>query len=159
MQPGRIFPVLCICWVLFHACRNSHPPGQRQSVPSAILHCEDEFNIEGLTYLVAENGHIIREKPGGAAEEMSSALAILSHFTTPLILDRMIRDSVAHEQDSVTQWLKAKDLIFVPANYYERDRGMKDPMTERMLKLVEKYKRPGVNYDTGWFAGKLQFHT
>ena len=141
------------------ACRNVHAPGGPQPLVPALLHCAEEFHAGGLTCLIAEKGRIIHESGGEVPEgpDRTSTQVVLTHFMAPLILDRMLRDSLLHERDSVNKWLKAKDLIFIPADYYERDTGLQDPMTGRILNLIKKKGQTGTYSVTGGFPGKLKF--
>lgn len=143
--------------LFFFSCRHSSSFPEQYSVPEALWACSSEYHVEGLSYLVGVNGQIIGEHAaaGGDRQPMHSSPFILSHFVAPLLLDRMIRDSLVHDRDSITPWLRARDLINVPACYYERDTASKDAMTERIRQLITKHKyvRPGG--DILWMKDQL----
>jgi len=144
--------------IFIAGCRDATPLASRQSLAASLLHCKEEFRVGGLSYLIAEKGRISGEYFDAGAEdrEMASSQGILAHFIAPLILDRMIRDSSVHEQDSASQWLKARDLNFVPSDYYERDTGRADQMTGRILRIIDKHPH-SENYSVeGGFRGKCE---
>ena len=158
IRAGRPILTFCLVMVVLVSCRNGSSHGAREAISAAIVHCEEEFRISGLVCLVAEKGNIVMERGSNADRDIdeSSRRAILSHFIAPLLLDRMIRDSMVHERDSITPWLKAKDLIFVPADYYERARQTKDSMDERILSLIKSRARAGYSMESQ--AEGMQLH-
>ena len=169
MRTGSLISAFCFVLAISFSCRNGNPDGVGETLPAAVMQCVEEFHISGLACLIAENGQLILEHGKGPDENLdeSSRKAIVSHFIAPLLVDRMIGDSIVHERDSITPWLKAKDLIFVPADYYERDRETKDPMQDRLLNLIQRHASAG-GKDTHAHAGesntiaslaeKLQLH-
>jgi hypothetical protein len=150
------------------SCRNPKPAGLRDVLPAAILRCKEEFHIKTLACLVAQKGKIILQQ-GGQQEEgiaESARRAIAGHFMAPMILDRMIRDSMVHEADSITPLLKAKQLIQVPADYYERIQDgkgaaaavadvMADSMDGRLSRLIGRHSHPGDGYSPERLAARL----
>ena len=160
MRTGSLISFFCFVLAVLSSCRNGNPDGGGEALRAAVDQCQEEFHLNGLAYLVAEKGQVILERGKGPDENLddSSRQAILAHFVAPLLVDRMIGDSAVHERDSITPWLKAKDLIFVPADYYERDRQAKDPMQQRMMRLIQAHDRVRARYTIDSPAEKLQFH-
>ena len=150
---------ICFLFALV-SCQHAGSNGDRQSVRDALLHCSAEFHAKSVSYLIAEKGQIKyeREEEASTALELSSTRAILAHFMAPLVLDRMIRDSLVHGQDSVSNWLKVKDLIAVPASYYYQDTGKPHSITGRILDLIHKNQRPS-GYSMSGIPGQLITHS
>ena len=146
MNVFRKHIVIYIAALSILSCRNNRQPAARSPMASALLQCADEFNIKGLSYLIVEDGRVTGEYACEASRSPDPAalLAVESHFTAPLLLEKMIRDSVIHPQDSIDRWLQAKDLVRIPADYYERDPGLSDTgfpdlMTTRIRSLLNRH--------------------
>jgi hypothetical protein len=123
--------VICIAALSILSCRDDRQSADRSPIASALLRCENEFNIKGLSYLIVENGRMTGEyaREGSRSPDATTLQAVEAHFAAPLLLEKMIRDSIIRPQDSIDQWLQAKDMVRIPADYYERNAGLPDLMT------------------------------
>ncbi len=157
-HPGysSIISLHCCLFVFIFSCRHASSNNEQRSISGVLLQCTREYHIDGLSYFVAENGHLTGEHYFSKEDTVQSASAILTHFTGPLLLDRMIRDSIIREEDSATPWLCVRELICVPAGYYERGKGSPDPMTERIQGLLAKHPYSSSDHDIEWMRNDLR---
>ena len=160
MRPYHKSIVAGLLIILITACRNAQTSKDSKDLTQALLHCAREFHATDVSYLVAEKGHITHEYGGENASTPDTALIriVQEHFMAPLVLDRMMKDSLAGEQDSAFHWLPAKGLIYVPADYYEWDAKNYERLTERTLHKIEKYQH-AVHYSISeGFPGELKLY-
>jgi len=144
-----------ICFLA--ACRQNGGNGSIAGA-DAVTRCAELFRAEDFTCLIAEDGRIKHEYAAvsGREKSVSSAGQIRRHFMAPLVLRRMIKDSLLRERDSVTFRLKVKSLLFTPAEYYDTGDRKRDAMTDRIMTLIQNKGR-GCSYSvSAGFPGKLQ---
>ena len=102
------------------------PPPGRQEV--AIEKACSEFNLQGLSYLIACNGKIVTQQFQEARRKDGTGYFrdIIDNFAAPVLLKKLIEDSLIKEDwrlDSLlpsvkNKQLRVKDLILVPASPY-----------------------------------------
>ena len=162
MSTKRSTRLLFSFFIVFLAGCHSGPRRHAYSLPvSALENCSKEFGIEGLSYLISEQGRITTRHFGKDQKGIvtGAARGILAHFTAPLLLDRMIRDSFLNGQDSVNGVLQIKDLISVPAEYYDTTTHQNDLPTNRMLGVIRQCKRAKADILVPRFSGELGLQT
>jgi hypothetical protein len=145
--------------LLLTYCRNSAPSNGQWSLARAFDHCAEEFHIGPLNYLVVKAGRITDEQiiENPAFSDETARTAIIANFMAPLVLDRMIKDSLVDETDSINPELKAKDLVSMPASYCSES-TRQDDITRKIDTLINTRKMQPVYSIAGGFPGELEFH-
>jgi hypothetical protein len=84
-----------------------------------------DFNASNMSYLISENGTIVSSYSGDEAPlDSNNGKQFISELAAPLLLNKLIRDSILKEDSSINKLLLLRgkktvypnDLISVPAN-------------------------------------------
>jgi Carbohydrate family 9 binding domain-like len=144
------------CFVL-PACHGLRENPSHKNLEASLDDCASEFQPRHFSYLIAQKGRIISEKEEDAVTDTDLFKTVQDHFAAPLILDKLIADSLICGQDSIAPGWIASDLIHLPMAYYDsRGEAENDMRTRVMRPFLErsKYLAP---YDlTTGFPGKLK---